>query len=663
MPGLQAGEESGATCTGTGKTVAIRTLWLPEFFDHTCDPVKVRTAYRCRAYPDEAQQAVLNRTFGCVRVVWNRTLAARQARWHQAGEGTSYVETDRALRHQHRAFQAFFARRARYPRFKSRRSRQSAHYTRRAFTLRGGQLRLAKTSAPLRFVWSWPEADLTTLDPAMVIISRESDGRWYATFTIDASDPEPLPETGRAVGVDLGVTHFAVTSAGEKIDNPRHLERRARSLARYQRRLARCQQGSANRVKAAAKVARAHRKVRHARADFLHRASTRLVRENDVIVIEDLNVAGMVRNRRLARAISGCGWGEFRRQLACKCERYGRRLVVIDRWYPQLEDLLGVRVPAGGAEPVRPALDVLVLRRPARPGPQRRDEHPCGRSCRSPGLPGRCLRSWRKTFRVLPGALSGETGTPAREGRNPRPSGRGVVKFSDDPGKPDSSRRSPAQARLRPAIIGCIRPSWPGSARLASHWNYRRHPVRAPVARGISYEYSVQPRPGQSRIGAVRHRRVRRRSLRRPGTERGREVAAVGGRHQRARSRPSGRGRLCHAGPDPARPVRPGVRRRRRLPVRPALGELGIIRGVRRRRQHLQRLCAHLRSGPRSQLPGAGRAVGRPAAARPRRRALFHPDDHHLQRRPRLPRRRQAVPPSSDRDRTAVAVRRRLMHR
>jgi putative transposase len=246
----------------------------------------------------------------------------------------SSVPLQQALRHQHRAFQAFFARRARYPRFKSRRSRQSAHYTRRAFTLRGGQLRLAKTSAPLRFVWSWPEADLTTLDPAMVIISRESDGRWYATFTIDASDPEPLPETGRAVGVDLGVTHFAVTSAGEKIDNPRHLERRARSLARYQRRLARCQQGSANRVKAAAKVARAHRKVRHARADFLHRASTRLVRENDVIVIEDLNVAGMVRNRRLARAISGCGWGEFRRQLAYKCERYGRRLVVIDRWYP-----------------------------------------------------------------------------------------------------------------------------------------------------------------------------------------------------------------------------------------------------------------------------------------------------------------------------------------
>jgi putative transposase len=107
-----------------------------------------------------------------------------------------------------------------------------------------------------------------------------------------------------------------------------------RNLARYQRRLARCRTGSANRAKAAAKVARAYRKVRNARADFLHRASTRLVRRNDLIAIEDLAVANMVRNRHLARAISDCAWGEFRRQLEYKCQRYGRRLVVIDRWYP-----------------------------------------------------------------------------------------------------------------------------------------------------------------------------------------------------------------------------------------------------------------------------------------------------------------------------------------
>jgi putative transposase len=301
---------------------------------------------------------VLSRTFGCVRVVWNRILATRHSRWHLEGKGMSYAESDRALtamkndpdlaflsevssvplqqalRHQHRAFQAFFARRARHPRFKSRRSRQSAHYTRSAFTMRGGELRLAKMAAPVRFVWSWSDVDITTLDPATVIVSREPDGRWYVIFTIDTDAPEPLQETGRLVGVDLGVTDFAVTSGGERTPNPRHLERKARSLARYQRRLTRCQKGSANRTKAAAKVARAHRKVRNARRDFLHRASTSLVNKADFIVIEDLAVNNMIRNRHLARAISGCGWGEFRRQLEYKCERYGRHLVVIDRWYP-----------------------------------------------------------------------------------------------------------------------------------------------------------------------------------------------------------------------------------------------------------------------------------------------------------------------------------------
>jgi putative transposase len=318
----------------------------------------MRTAYRCRAYPDQTQQQMLARTFGCVRVVWNHTLAARRARWQLERRRISYAQADRALtimkrnpdleflnevsaiplqqalRHQEGAFAAFFGHRARYPRFKSRRGCQSATYTRKAFRMKDGALWLAKTAAPLRFTWSWPGIDVRGLDSTSVTVSREPDGRWFVTFHADVPGPEPLPETGHVVGVDLGVRDLAVLSDGKRIANPRHLERKAKNLARYQRRLARCQRGSANRVRAAAKVARAHRKVRNARADFLHRASTRLVRGNDVIVIEDLNVSGMIGNRRLARAISDCGWSEFRRQLAYKCQRYGRRLVVIDRWYP-----------------------------------------------------------------------------------------------------------------------------------------------------------------------------------------------------------------------------------------------------------------------------------------------------------------------------------------
>ena len=163
----------------------------------------VRTAYRCRAYPLQAQQAVLARTFGCVRVVWNQTLAERNRRYHAEGTRMSYAASDaaltamkkdpglaflnevssvplqQALRHQHKAFTAFFARQARYPRFKSRNARQRAHYTRSAFSMRGGVLRLAKMDRPLRFVWSWPDLDVTGIEPTMVVVSREPDDRWY----------------------------------------------------------------------------------------------------------------------------------------------------------------------------------------------------------------------------------------------------------------------------------------------------------------------------------------------------------------------------------------------------------------------------------------------------------------------------------------------------
>jgi putative transposase len=301
---------------------------------------------------------MLSRTFGCVRVVWNRTLAWRHQRYHGEQAKTGFTQANayltamkatgelawlnevpsvplqQAIRHQQVAYTNFFAGRARYPRYKSRNGRQSAEYTRSGFRYRDGRLFLAKTDAPLAFAWSWPGIDPASVGPSTVTVSRDPDGRWYVSFAVDVPDPEQLPATGRAVGVDLGIKDFAVTSDGEKIANPRHLERKARNLARYQRRTARCQKGSANRAKAKAKVARAHRKVRAARADFLHKASTRLVREHDKIVVEDLAVRNMVRNHSLARAISDCGWGTFRQMTEYKAARAGRHVIVIDRWYP-----------------------------------------------------------------------------------------------------------------------------------------------------------------------------------------------------------------------------------------------------------------------------------------------------------------------------------------
>jgi putative transposase len=318
----------------------------------------MKTAYRCRAYPDEAQQATLARTFGCVRVVWNRTLAERHRLYRAEGKGVSYAASDRALtamkkdpglaflnqvssvplqqalRHQHKAFEAFFARRAGYPRFKSRRGRQSATYTRSAFSMRDGMLRLAKTSGPLRFVWTWLDVDVTMLDSTSVTVVKDPAGRWFVTFHVDVPVAAPLHPTGESVGVDVGLTHFAALSTGAKIGHPKDWERHQRRLKRHQRRLARCQEGSRNRAKARVKVARAHAGVADARRDFLHKASTDLVQRFDVIAIEDLNVAGMVRNESLARAISCTGWAEFRSMLEYKAERYGRAVVAVDRWYP-----------------------------------------------------------------------------------------------------------------------------------------------------------------------------------------------------------------------------------------------------------------------------------------------------------------------------------------
>ncbi|MBW6440359.1 transposase [Actinoplanes hulinensis] len=182
--------------------------------------------------------------------------------------------------------------------------------------------------------WSWPGVDLATLDPTMVIVSREPGGRWYVTFAVDVDQPEPLPTTSREIGIDLGIKDFAVISGGDRIANPRHLERKARNLARYQRRMAREQRGSANRRKARTRVAVAHRKVRNARRDFPHKTSTTLIEQADTIVLEDLAVANMVKNRSLAKAISDAGWAEFRSRLEYKAARAGRHLIIIDRWYP-----------------------------------------------------------------------------------------------------------------------------------------------------------------------------------------------------------------------------------------------------------------------------------------------------------------------------------------
>lgn len=309
-------------------------------------------SYRYRFYPSPKQSDLLIRTFGCARFVFNRGRELREAAWKERRERCGYNQTSlmltamkkdpayrwltdvscaplqQALRQLDKGYSNFFRKTARYPRYRTKDGGQSIEFTRETFSYRDGKLKLAKMDKPLEVVWSraLPEA------PSTVTVIREADGRWYVSCRINRQ-AERL-EGGEEVGIDLGLTHFATLSTGEKIANPRHINNRQKRLARLQRQMAKKQKSSKNRAKARLKVARAHSAVRHARQDFLHKLSTKLIRENQTICVEDLNVRGMLKAKLHSRSISDASWGEFRRMLTYKSAWHGRDLVVIDRFYP-----------------------------------------------------------------------------------------------------------------------------------------------------------------------------------------------------------------------------------------------------------------------------------------------------------------------------------------
>jgi putative transposase len=253
----------------------------------------------------------------------------------------SSVPLQQALRHLQGAFAGFWEKRAKYPRFKSRKkSKQSAEYTRSAFRYRDGELTLAKMAEPLAIVWSrrLPEG----VEPSTVTVSRDSAGRWFVSMlSEDATGSGVTVAPNPVVGIDAGINSLLTLSTGEHIANPRFEKKDRQRLAKAQRILARTEKGSKNRDKARVRVARVYARIVDRRRDHLHKLTTRLVRENQAIVIEDLNVRGMLGTHTLARAISDAAWSELRTQLEYKCAWYGRDLVVIDRWYPSSKTCCG----------------------------------------------------------------------------------------------------------------------------------------------------------------------------------------------------------------------------------------------------------------------------------------------------------------------------------
>lgn len=327
--------------------------------------------YRFRIYPTPGQRQALARTFGCARVVYNDALRARQTAYQ---DGQPYLRSgdlqkqlvthakttperewlagapvgvlQQAIRDLDAAYKNFFEylkarkqaiaqgrkppRRVGPPKPKRKHGPQAARYTRsdRFKVLDNGRLRLPKVGeVEVRWSRSLPS------DPSSVTVVLDAAGRYSASFVVTTAADETLPPLESEVGIDLGLTHFAVTSDGTKVAAPRFLRRAARKLKRLQRALSRKQKGSANRNKARVKVARQHAHVADTRRDWHHKLSTQLIRENQAIYVENLAINGLARTR-LAKSVHDAGWSQFLTLLEYKAQRYGRTFAKVDRWFP-----------------------------------------------------------------------------------------------------------------------------------------------------------------------------------------------------------------------------------------------------------------------------------------------------------------------------------------
>jgi putative transposase len=326
----------------------------------------MKARYQYRFYPTEQQRQSLAQLFGCVRVVWNDALAlckqsekkpksaelqkivitqAKQTLERAWLEDVSCVPLQQSVADLETAFKNFFdackgkrkERKVGYPKFKKRTSSQSVRLTRRGFSMKeNGGVYLAKIGI-VKPIWS---RQLPS-DPSSVTIIKDCANRYFLSFVVEV-EPINIDAKNQSVGIDLGMKTFAVMSNGEKAESPsyKELDRKVRKL---QKKLARQPKDSKRRNITRIRIAKLHNQIADLRKDFLHKLSTKVVSENQTMILEDLNVSGMVKNRKLSRAISQQGWYEFRVLCEAKSDNFGREFRVISRWEPTVPDLLGLR--------------------------------------------------------------------------------------------------------------------------------------------------------------------------------------------------------------------------------------------------------------------------------------------------------------------------------
>ena len=317
-------------------------------------------AYKYKIKPNSQQQELLSKFFGCVRFIYNWGLERKTSAYKENGTKVGYVELARELtslkktkEHQwlaecsneslqqslrclDNAFTNFFRKKGKYPKFKSRKGKNSAkfinsvHFDFENWTVKLPKLGKVKLCENRTF-------DQSKCKQGTCTVSRDHCGTYWCVITVDDLQPKvartkPLKET--AVGIDLGIKDYAILSDGTKFTNPKHLEKAQRKLAWLQRDFARTKKGSKNHEKIRVKVAKCYRTISNQRNDFLHKLSTHLIRNYDTICLEDLNVKGMEQNHHLAKAIQGAAWSEFVRQLEYKSEWYGKNILFIGRFEP-----------------------------------------------------------------------------------------------------------------------------------------------------------------------------------------------------------------------------------------------------------------------------------------------------------------------------------------
>lgn len=312
-------------------------------------------AYKFRLYPNRAQEELMRKTFGCARFVYNQTLAARRDAYAAGSPLSGYdcvkllpglkiayawlKEVDStalqtSVLQMDQAYKNFFAghkgkRKVGFPKFKAK------HHSRTSYTAKGSIVASAKAVKFPKL--GWVKAKVSTPVQGRILhatVSMSRSGKFFVSLCCTEVDIPQMPSTGAVAGLDVGIKDLVITSDGQKFDNPKHLQQAEKRLVMLQRRLSRKPKGSRNREKARLRLARQHEYIANCRQDYLHKLTTQLVRDYDIICVERLNVKGMMSNHKLAKAIADASWGELTRQLSYKIAWQHKQLVEVGTFYP-----------------------------------------------------------------------------------------------------------------------------------------------------------------------------------------------------------------------------------------------------------------------------------------------------------------------------------------